>query len=98
MKNKYERMNSEQQKNIRKLYYQSEKGKTMMIRLNRLLIIGILGIILATCLGIYNYTNNKNLWDYVSASILLIVSIIFIFKSIHIRAIEFNKQALKEKN
>ena len=96
MKNKYQRMNKEEKKKIEAEYLKTDKGKAQIARLNRVLIIGITGVILGLALIVYAYLNKDVIWDYVSASILLIISIFFIIKSRQLKIGELNKEVLKK--
>ena len=96
MKNKYQRMNKEQRKNIKDKYFNTEDGKSMYNRLMRLIITGVIGIFFSIYLIYSNYTTDgNNIWQYIMAGILIIASIIFILGSIKIRLKVLNKFALK---
>ena len=96
MKNKYQRMNKQEKKDIREKYYKTEDGKTMYNRLTSLLITGSMGIIFALYLTYSNYTKDgNNIWEYLIAAILLIASIIFIIGSLKIKTKVLNKFAIK---
>jgi len=96
MKNKYQRMTKKEKKDIQNKYYQTESGKTMKNRLNRLIITGIMGIAFGLFLIYSNITKDGNLlWQYMMAGILIIFSIIFIIGSIKIRIDVLNKYAIK---
>ena len=96
MKNKYQRMSKEEKKEIKESYKKSKKGQNMMIRLNRLIITGIVGLIV---FGIYLYLNltgeNTTVWDYIVTTSLLLASLVFIIGSFILRGKEYNKHAIK---
>ena len=96
MKNKYQRMNKEEKKEIQNKYYATNEGKAMKNRLIRLSIIGIMGILFSIYLIYSNYTQDGNsIWQYIMSGILIIASLIFIIGSINIRSKVLNKYAIK---
>lgn len=74
-------------------FYQTEYGNNLKKRLDRLIIIGIIGIIFGIILIIFN----TNKWDIVTAIILLIASLFFISESITLRISKTNDYILKKK-
>ena len=96
VKNKYQRMNKEEKKIILEKYKKTEKGKSMIPRLNRVVITGIIVVLIAGFLY-YLAVKSGSIWDYIYASMILIAGLVFIIGSIRIRGKELNKQALKEK-
>ena len=97
MKNKYQRMDKEEKQKLRKKYSKTTEGKGKIARLNRLFIIGVIGIVISIGLFISAIINNNTVLDYISAGILLVFSIVFIIGSLNIRQKEYNKFALKQK-
>ena len=97
MKNKYQRMNKEEKKKLIEEYKKTEFGKNYLFRLKRLLIIGIAGIIFAILECLVAYFNKDDIWDYISAGILFVASVIFIAGSIRLKGKQLNKFALKKK-
>ena len=96
MKNKYQRMNKEEKKNIKEKYFATEAGKSMSNRLIRLLITGLMGIFFSLYLVYSNYTNDGNsIWQYIMSAILFVASLVFIFGSIKIKIKVLNKYAIK---
>lgn len=96
MKNKYQRLSKEERKECRTMYYSTPKGKEMHLRLIRLIIIGVIGILF----GIYMIGNgiitNKVAWyDYAIAIPLLLASVTFLIGAFVIRQRVFNQFALK---
>ena len=95
MKNKYQRMNKEEKKELIGDYKKTEFGKNYLFRLKRLLIIGIVGIAFAILEFLVAYFNKDDIWDYISSGLLLIISIVFIIGSIRLKGKQLNKYALK---
>jgi len=96
MKNKYQRMNKEEKKNIKNKYYATTEGKAMHNRLIRLLIIGFMGILFGIYLIYSNYTQDgNNIWQYILAGMLMVASLVFIIGSIKIKGKVLNKYAIK---
>ena len=95
MKNKYQRMNKEEKEKLKKEFIKTKQGKDLMFRLKRLLIIGILGVICSIVLYIVAFISKEDIFDYISASLLLIASIIFIIGSIKLKGKHLNNFAIK---
>ena len=97
MKNKYQRMNKEEKKQCKSFYYNTLKGKEMRVRLNRLVVLGVIGIAFAIFLIISGYLSNEINWaTWTMAIILIIFSLIFIFGSIRLRVKCLNLYAIKK--
>jgi len=90
---KYYSLSKEEKKKLKKDFYNTEFGNNIKNRLNRLLIIGIIGIIFST----YLFINPANKWDIVSGIILLFASTIFIGGSIKVRIDKLNNFLVKQK-
>ena len=97
MKNKYQRMSKEEKKKLIEDYKKTELGKNNLFRFKRLLIIGIIGIVFAIVECLVAYFNKDDIWDYISAGILFIASIIFVVGSIRIKGKQLNNFAIKKK-
>ena len=96
MKNKYQRMDKIEKKEIQNKYFATEAGKAMKSRLIRLIIIGIMSIAFSIYLIYSNITQDgNNIWQYIMAGILFIAAIIFIIGSIKIKDKVLNKYAIK---
>ena len=96
MKNKYQRMNKEEKKQLKKEYRNTETGKNMYNRLTRLLITGAMGIVFSFYLVYSNITSDgNNIWQYIMAGILFIGSLIFLIGSLIIKGKVLNKYAIK---
>ena len=89
---KYYSLNKEEKKNLKKEFYQTEFGNSIKRRLNRLLIIGILG----TLFSIYLFLFHANKWDIVSGIILLIASFVFITGSFKLKTEKLNNFLIKK--
>ncbi|MCI9279694.1 MAG: hypothetical protein HFJ02_02705 [Bacilli bacterium] len=98
MKTKYQRMNKEEKKNLIEEYKKTTKGKEMLSRLNRILAIGLIGLIYGVGLALYLYSKDGiKINDYLTIIPLLIASFIFIIMSLNLRKKELNKFAIKRK-
>ena len=95
-KNKYQRMTKEQKKQCKEFYYNTPKGKSMCSRLNRLIIIGSIGLLFSIFLIISGYITKEISWaTYALAAILSIFSLIYIISSIVLRGKCLNNYAIK---
>ncbi len=98
MKTKYQRMNKEEKKNLIEEYKKTTKGKEVLSRLNRILAIGLIGLIYGVGLALYLYSKDGiKINDYLTIIPLLIASFIFIIMSLNLRKKELNKFAIKRK-
>lgn len=96
MKNKYQRLSKEDKKECRNMYYNTPKGKDMHLRLIRLNVIGILGLLIGCYIIINgNITHDINWIDYTVSIPLLFASFIFLIGSYLIRGKVLNQFALK---
>ena len=93
LKLKYYYLAKKEKKKLKNDFYQTDFGKNIKLRLNRLFIIGIIGLIFS----IYLFINPDNKWDIISGIILLIVSLIFIVGSFKIRIDKLNSYLVKNK-
>ncbi len=95
LKTKYEKMSKKEKKKIVEVYKQTETGKKMMIRLLRLNIIGVLGILYTIFLFVYEFKTIE--WsDYMIIVPLLVISIFFLFMSYRLRKKVLNQFAIKK--
>lgn len=90
---KYYSLSKEEKELLKEEYYKTDKGISNKTRLNRLFILGILGI----CFSIYLYISHTTIWDIVTASLLLIASLIFIIGSFKIKIRNLNNYLIKKK-
>ena len=90
---KYYSLTKEEKKNLKQEFYQTEFGISIKRRLNRLLLIGILG----TLFSIYLFLFYANKWDIVSGIILLLASIIFIIGSFKLKTKKLNNFLISKK-
>lgn len=96
MKNKYQRLSKEEKERVKLKYYATDKGKEMKKRLDRLLVIGSVGILFSVFLIVSGYLSNKVEWyTWVVAIILMVFSIIYVVGSIKLRGKVLNQFALK---
>lgn len=96
MKNKYQRLSKEDRKECRSMYYSTTQGKSMHIRLFRLLIIGTIGILFSIfMIGNGLIQQNLHWYDYAMAIPLFLISIVFIVGSFLIKRKVLNQFALK---
>ena len=93
MKNKYQRMSKEEKKKLIIEYKNTEKGKYMVQKLRNLIIIGVISYFYA----IYLILSSKNIWNYISAGMLLVAGCIFIVASVKLKNKNLNKFAIKKK-
>lgn len=96
LKTKYERMSKEEKKKTLEDYRKTEVGKSMIVRLTRLIVIGILGILYSVFLFVSNFKDLK--WtDYLVVVPLFLISIFFIVMSIRLKKKVLNQFAVKKK-
>jgi len=97
MKNNYQRMSKEEKINLKKEFYQTEKGKSLKNRFLRLRIISIVGIIFVILTFAYGIFQNNLMWyDYFINISLSIACIIFILAPIKIETNALNWYSIKE--
>ena len=90
---KYYTLKDDEKIKLKDEFYQTEFGKSIKKRLNRLFIIGIFGTIFSILLLILHTTK----WDIVTGIMLLIASIIFIIGSYKVRIDKINTYLTKKK-
>jgi len=90
---KYYSLTKEEKDKLKLDFYNTEFGKSIKKRLNRLFLIGILG----TLFSIYLLINPTNKWDIISGIILILASITFIIASFKIRINKLNTFLTKKK-
>ncbi|MCI8466930.1 MAG: hypothetical protein HFI08_01875 [Bacilli bacterium] len=96
MKNKYQRLSKNDKLECRNMYYSTPKGKEMHLRLIRLNIIGICGLLISIyIIGNGIIKNILNWSDYFIAVPLFLASIIFLVGAYFIRGKVLNQFALK---
>ncbi len=93
MKNKYQRMTKDEKKKLINDYKKTEKGNYLLKKLRNLIVIGVLSYFYA----IYLIITSENIWNYISAGMLLLAGCIFIVASIKLRIKNLNKFAIKKK-
>ncbi len=90
---KYYSLKKEEKDKLKDRFYQTDYGKTIKIRLTRVLIIGILCLVF----GSFLIVTNEQIWDIISGVSLLIASVIFIIGSFKVRINKLNDYLIKEK-
>ena len=93
LKLKYYCLTKEEKKDLKIKFFKTEFGKNIQARLNRLCIIGILGILFS----IYLYITSVNKWNIVYATLLLLCSIFFIISSYKVKINKLNEYLVKQK-
>lgn len=93
LKKKYYTLNKEEKNKIKEEFYQTEFGKSIKKRLDRLTLTGILCLIFSILLFIFN----SNKWDIVTGIILVVASFIFIVGAYKIRIDKINTYLVKKK-
>lgn len=96
MKNKYSRLSKEEKQECQKMYYQTEKGKEMHLRLIRLTFTGMLGILVGIFMLGNGIISEKIKWyDYLVSIPLILASIVFLVGAFQIKRKVLNQFALK---
>ena len=90
---KYYSLNKDEKKELKNNFYNTEFGKSIKNRLDRLFFIGIIGILFS----IYLFINSSNKWDIVTGVILIVASIIFLVGSFKVRIRKLNDYLVKQK-
>ena len=93
LKLKYELLSKDEKNNLKEDFYNTEQGKKIKTRLNRVFIYGIIGILFS----IYLFFSEKIIAFKVLAVGLLVVSIIFIISSFKIRINKLNEFLVSNK-
>ncbi len=91
---KYYSLSKEEKDKLKNKFYQTKYGKEIKFRLNRLFIIGIIGIIFS----IFLILTNKDKWNIVYSIILLCASLLFIYSSFSLRIKKLNDYLTKKSN
>ncbi len=86
-------LSKEKRKKLKEEFYQTDIGKDLKLRLTRLLIIGILGILFS----IYLFISNTSIFDIITGVILIIASLVFIIASFRLRITKLNDYLVKNK-
>jgi len=90
---KYYSLTKDEKKNLKNEFYNTEFGKEIKTRLDRLFIIGIIGILFS----IYLYFTSINIWNIVYSTILVLASLLFIIMSFKVRINKINTYLVKKK-
>lgn len=90
---KYYSLNKDEKKELKNNFYNTEFGKSIKNRLDRLFLIGIIGILFS----VYLFINPSNKWDIVTGVILVIAGVIFLVGSFKVRIKKLNDYLVKQK-
>jgi len=90
---KYYSLKKDKKKELKNNFYNTEFGKSIKNRLDRLFLIGIIGILFS----VYLFINPSNKWDIVTGVILVVASIIFLVGSFKVRIRKLNDYLVKQK-
>ncbi len=88
---KYYSLSKEEKKDLIKKFKETNQGKDLYNRFKRLIVIGTLGLLFS----IFMFITYKNNWDLVTATTLLIFSLIFIISPFIIRINKLNDYLVK---
>ena len=86
-------LSKEERNKLKEEFYNTDVGKDLKLRLTRLLIIGILGILFS----IYMFISNTSIFDIITGVILVIASLVFIIASFRLRVTKLNDYLVKNK-
>ncbi|MBE6157101.1 MAG: hypothetical protein E7161_05135 [Firmicutes bacterium] len=89
---KYYSLTKAEKTKLKQDFYNTDFGKNIKNRLNRLLLIGIIGILFS----IYLFISPTSKWDIVSGIILTIASITFIIASFKVKINKLNNYLTKK--
>ena len=99
MKNKYQRLSSDEKKQARLDYRDSnEINGNIYKKLNRLTIISTIGIVYSILSFVIDLFLTKIVWDFVIDAVLLIFCLIFIIKSQSLLSEQVNKFLINREN
>ena len=96
LKTKYERMSKEEKKEVVVNYKKTEAGRVMMMRLLRLIIIGLLGF-LYSIYWLISHLSDLQWTDYLVIVPLTLISIFFIVMAFRLRKKVLNQFVIKKK-
>ena len=90
---KYYSLNKDEKTKLKEDYYKTDLGKNVKIRLNRVFIYGIMGILFSILI----FLTDKTIAIRVFAGGLFVVSTIFIISSYRLRIKKLNEYLVKKK-
>lgn len=90
---KYYSLTKEEKQKLKEKFYNTEFGNSIKLRLNRLIMTGVIGVLFS----IYLFVTANNKWNIVYATILLLASIFFIISSHKVRIKKLNDYLVKTK-
>lgn len=97
-KNKYQRSSKEEKKEAREAFFNTEYGKSLKVRLNRLVIYSILLIACAIYFIIDNILNENSIASYILAAFSVIFAIIFLIGRHYVIVKNTNDYMIKNKS
>lgn len=77
-KNKFQRMTKAEQKKEMEMFYQTNRGKELKARFNRILIYSILLILFGLALLISAILKDSSIYDYIYSILILVFGIFFL--------------------
>lgn len=90
---KYYLLNKNEKKELKNNFYNTEFGKNIKNRLDRLFLTGVIGAFFS----LYLFINPSNKWDIITGIILVIASIVFVIGSYKVRIRKLNDYLVKQK-
>lgn len=96
MKIKYLRLSKEERKEVRKKFFETDKGILVRKKLNRSIFCSVFCILFGLYLLVDAYINTHKTWDYIYGTGILVIGIIMIFFYFKIRAIVINNYITKD--
>ena len=96
-KNKYQRSSKEEKKKAREAFFNTEYGKSLKTRLNRLVIYSVLLIACAIYFVIDNIINENSVTNYILAGFFVIFALIFLYGRHYVIVKNANDYMIKNK-
>lgn len=100
MKNRYQRLSKEEKKEAKKRYIAfSERNKNYMSLLNRMLILGIIGLVYGLISSFFDaFILSVPVWSYIIDGVIVIFSVFLIVQKARIQSSTINKFLIDENN
>ena len=96
LKNKYQRMNRQEKKELYKDYIKTKDGKSYFNRLHRILYMGLILFLYTIYLVIDTILNNNSLLYSIFIGLVLLASLIFICSYYRLKITTLNNYALNK--
>ena len=96
-KNKYQRSTREEKKEARTAFFNTDFGRSLKIRLTRLVIYSILLVVCAIYFIIDNILNDNSIGNYILAAFFIIFAIIFMVGRHYVIVKNANDYMIKNK-